>query len=151
MKLRMIGCAFVLYVSSLASTMLAQQSSVQKPPTSFISITLQDTTTGQPITNHETLSATDNFQVTVTTNNINCAGQFVVTALGASGAPPSVLVQAVPYIVGPAVGTNSVSGSTLNASVLPSGYNDWKISTTCNGAERGQFAYAHFEFYVNTN
>src|SRR5579863_1793910 len=126
----------------------AQQSLAEKPAALSLTITVQDITTGQPITNGETLHATDNFQVTVTTNNINCAGQFVVTALGAPGAPPSVLVQTVPYVIGPASGGNSAIGSTLNASVLPSGYNDWKISTSCNGANRGQFASSHFEFFV---
>jgi hypothetical protein len=118
-------------------------------PSLTVAITVQDVTTGKPISNGETLNALDNFQVTVTTNDTDCVGQFVVTALGAPGAPPSVLVQAVPYIIGPNSGSESATGGILTAGVLPTGFNDWKISTTCNGAVRRQFAASHFEFFVN--
>jgi hypothetical protein len=117
----------------------------------FTTITVQDVTTGLPISNGQTLASSDKFQVTVTTNDVNCAGQYTVTALGAPGVPPSVLVQVVPYIIGPASRHNSVTGGILSAGVLPSGYNDWKISSSCGGAQTGQFAFSHFEFFVKVD
>jgi hypothetical protein len=65
--------------------------------------------------------------------------------LGATGAPPSVLVRFVPFIVGPAVATNQVTGEILQAVGID---NAWKISASCNGAERGQFAFDSREFFV---
>lgn len=116
---------------------------------SFVTITVQDLTTGQGIANGETLSASDNFQVTVTTDNVDCAGQFVVTALGARGAPPEVLVQSNTYIIGPnSGGGNAITGGVLTAATLPSGHNDWKISASCNATRQEQFAANHFEFFV---
>jgi hypothetical protein len=69
----------------------------------------------------------------------------VVTALGASGAPPSVLVQSVPFIIGPAVGSNEATGAVLQAAGVD---NDWKVTASCNGARRGQIAFAFHEFLV---
>ncbi len=115
------------------------------PKVPVLTTTVQDVTTGHNITSGEILTTNDNFQVTVTTHDVDCAGQFVVTALGAPGAPPSVLVQVVPYIIGPASGGGgSVTGSILNAG----GNNDWKISTSCNGAQPRQFYSSQFEFFV---
>jgi hypothetical protein len=85
--------------------------------------------------------------VTVTgAPEFNCAGQFVVTALGAPGAPPSVLVQFQAFIIGPAVGTNSVAGGVLTSNGIPGDENDWKISASCNGATQNSFACGSFEF-----
>ncbi len=115
------------------------------PKVPVLTLTVRDLTTGRAISPKQTLTASDNFQVTVTTHDVDCAGQFVVTALGAPGAPPSVLVQLVPYIVGPASGgASSVTGGILNAG----GNNDWKISTSCNGALPGQFYSSQFEFFI---
>src|SRR2546425_9748162 len=82
-----------------------------------ISIEVTNLDTGMPIKRRDTLTAVTPFQVTVTTNGIDCAGQFVVTALGdpSVGAPPSVLVQFIPFIIGPAVGNNSASGEPLDS------------------------------------
>lgn len=110
-----------------------------------VSIAVADLTTGHPIVPGQTVNNGDSFQVTVTTNGTNCAGQFVVTALGAPGAPPSVLVQVVPYIVGPASGGNSVTGNTLTAGGTG---NEFKVSTSCDGVHTGQVAYSSFEFRV---
>jgi hypothetical protein len=118
-------------------------------PHPVITISVTDLTTGETISNEQTITATDFFQVTVTTNGVNCAGQFVVTALGASGSPPSVLVQSVPFIIGPAVSSNSVSGTQLQATVLSIGFNSWKISASCNGVGINQFAFASFQFFVS--
>ncbi len=113
-----------------------------------LSVTVVDLTTGKPISSGETVANDDKFQVTVTsTNGVNCAGQWVVSALGAPGAPPAVLVQSVPFIIGPASGGNSATGSPLTANGIP---NDWKISASCDGAEPGQFAEASLEFFVGT-
>ena len=112
-----------------------------------VTVTVQDVTTGQPISNGEVLHATDNFQVTVTTNGINCIGNFLVTAENTTGEIGS---QEVFYIIGPASGSDSASGSILNAFVLPNGTNDWKISNACNGAVPHQFSLSRFEFFVNT-
>jgi len=113
-----------------------------------LTISVSDLTTGQPIARQQIVTAGDAFQVTVSTGGTDCAGQLVVTALGASGAPPSALVQVLPYIVGSSVGSNSATGGTLTAGVLPNGTNDWKISTSCNGADTNQFAFSRFEFFA---
>jgi hypothetical protein len=114
-----------------------------------ISATVQDLTTGKPIKRGQTVAAGDQFQVTLTTNDVDCAGQFVVTALGGSQAPPSVLVQVVPFIVGPASGGNSATGGTLTANGFGNLPNDWKVSATCNGAVPNQFSSATFEFFAH--
>ncbi len=115
----------------------------------MIQVSVFDVTTGQPIAPGQVLTTnTDQFQVTVTTNNIDCAGQFTVTALGAPGNPPSVLVQSVPFIIGPFGGSNSVTGGVLTAGSRPDGTNDFKVSASCNGAVPAQFAFDTFEFFV---
>jgi hypothetical protein len=112
-----------------------------------ISISVFDVTTGQPILQGETITAGDQFQATVTVNNdINCAGQFVVTAIGAPGAPPEVLVQLVPIIIGPAVGTNSATGGILTSNGTPGHPNYWKVSASCNGVTLNAFGFAQFQF-----
>ena len=114
-----------------------------------IHVTVKDVTTGKMIKPGQMVHAGDLFQVTVTTNGVDCAGQFVVTALGASGAPPSVLVQSMPFIIGPATGSNSVTGGELSANSMGStGTNDWKVTASCNGPVALQIAYGHMEFYV---
>jgi|GEM_PF-6342036 len=78
------------------------------------------------------------FQVEVINYGADCAGQFVVTALGDPnlGAPPSALVQFVSYIIGPSVDSNSATGVPLVASIGGlDDFNDWKITASCNGAE----------------
>jgi hypothetical protein len=132
-----------LVLASLVTSLVAQN-----PPRPVLKITVSDLTTGQLIAPEQTVTAGDTFQVTASTGGTDCAGQFVVTALGASGAPPSVLVQFLPYIVGASVGSNSVTGGTLTASVLAIGTNDWKISTSCNAAATHQFAFSSFEFFA---
>jgi hypothetical protein len=115
-------------------------------------ITVQDLTTGQPITNGETISALDNYTVTVTTNGINCAGQLTVTALGAPGFPPEVGVLSTPFFIGPYKGgSDSFTTSTVMIGVLPNGTNDFKISSSCNAPGRGKFSFSHFEFFANVN
>jgi len=117
-----------------------------KSPT--IAVTVQDITTGLQISNGETVTAGDQFQVTVTvTNNIDCAGQFVVTALGASGAPPEVLVQDVIFIVGPASGGDTATGGILTSNGTPGRPNEWKVSASCDGAAApGAFGFSKFHF-----
>jgi hypothetical protein len=109
-----------------------------------ITIDVRDFNTGEPIRRGETLTEITDFQVTITTAGVDCAGQFVVTALGAPGVPPSVVVQAVAFVIGPAVGSNSLSGSPLDSGLQ----NDWKITASCNGAERLQRDFDFFEFFA---
>jgi hypothetical protein len=117
------------------------------PPTSppldrlRIGIRVTDVATGQPI--GESVSSGTSFQVTVSTNGIDCAGQWVVTSIGAPGLPPSVIVQAVPFIVGPALGNDSAVGFILTTS--PN--NRYKVSASCNGFEVGEHDFAFFEFF----
>jgi hypothetical protein len=95
------------------------QSNAAAPPNPTIAVTVLDVTTGLQISSGETITAGDKFQVTVTvTNNIDCAGQFVVTALGASGAPPEALVQNVIFTVGPASGGDSAKAECLSPTAL---------------------------------
>ena len=114
-----------------------------------LTITVRNPDTGERIRNEARVPAGTRFQVSVTTNGVDCAGQFVVSALGAPGNPPSVLVQFVQFIVGPATGGNTVTGAPLVANALAgTSVNDWKISASCNGARREQFAHADFEFFA---
>jgi hypothetical protein len=59
------------------------------------------------------------------------------------------LASTFPFTIGPT--SNSFSLSPFYVGVLPPGKNDWKISTSCNGASRGQFVFGKFEFFVNVN
>jgi hypothetical protein len=117
------------------------------PAAASIAISAKDLTAGKQIVSGSTITAGDKFQVTVTgAPEFNCAGQFVVTALGAEGAPPAVLVQNVTFIIGPAVGANSATGGELTSNGTPGHENDWKISASCNGTSPNSFAFSHFEF-----
>src|SRR5687768_14767799 len=69
-----------------------------------IDLLVTNANTGQPLSGKDPLTGPVLFQVAVRTNGVDCAGDFVVTALGAQGSPPSVLVQRVPFVIGPAVG-----------------------------------------------
>jgi hypothetical protein len=111
-----------------------------------VTISVNDLTTGQPISEGQTVAAGDQFQVSITVTGVDCAGQFVVTALGAPPSPPSDLVQFLPFIIGPAVGNNSVVGGVLTANGLNGGRNDWKVSVSCNGAVTNQFAFDRLQF-----
>ena len=109
-----------------------------------IDIVVMNLATGEPIHRGETLTSVTPFQITVTTNDVDCAGQFVVTALGAPGAPPSVLVEIRSFIIGPDRGTNTFSGQVLDSAIR----NDWKVSASCNGAQPKEVAFDSFEFFV---
>jgi len=115
---------------------------------SKIAISVMDLTAGRPLKDRETITPGvdgDRFQVTVNGNGGDCAGQYVVSALGAPGGLPSVLVQFVPFIIGPGVGNNSVTGPELTANP---GVNAWKISASCNGAGPKEFDFDSFEFFT---
>ncbi len=111
-----------------------------------IKISVTDITTGAPIRTRQTITAGDIFQVTVTTNGVDCAGQFVVTALGLN--TPAALVQFLAFTIGPASGNESVTGGQLTANDFNGGVNDWKISASCNGAARSQWSKDFFEFFA---
>lgn len=119
-------------------------------PQPVIRIAIANLDAGGLVRNDETIPAGTDVQITVTTNGVDCAGHLVVTALGAPGAPPATLVQTVPFILGPAVGNNAVTGSPLDAGVLPTGRNDFKVSATCNGAGHDHFSVAESEFLVQS-
>lgn len=116
-----------------------------------INIKVTNLDTGMPIKKKDTLFAVTPFQVTVINYEADCAGQFIVTALGDTniGAPPSVIVQAQTFIIGPSVDSNSASGAPLMANFGPDGYNDWKITASCNGVEPFQRSFDSFEFFVS--
>jgi hypothetical protein len=136
-----ISCAVLGLVMSASGFVRA--------PKAKISISVMDLTTGQPLAVGQTVAAGDLFQVTVTSNGGgDCAGQFVVTALGAPGFPPAALVQVMPFIVGAATGNNSAVGGVLTANALGTAANDWKISASCNNAGFGQFDFDRFEFFA---
>jgi hypothetical protein len=63
--------------------------------------------------------------------------------------PNPLDVVSSPFIIGPTTG-NSFNLTPFYSSVLASGTNDWKISTSCNGPGRGEFSFGNFEFFVNT-
>ena len=113
-----------------------------------LTVTVVDQTAGEPLKQGETVPPGHMFNVTVTTNDIDCAGQLAVTALGAAGAPPEVGVQTFGYVIGPNSGGNSANGATLMTGHPPGRKNDFKISATCNGVVKRQFVFKTFEFYV---
>jgi hypothetical protein len=114
-----------------------------------IHVTTKDLTTGKTIKANQTIAQGHTIQVSVTTNSVDCAGQFAVSALGAPGNPPAVLVQVVPYIIGPFVGSNIATGVPITvASLSATESNDFKVSATCNGAPATQWASSHLEFFV---
>ena len=110
-------------------------------------------TPDQPVRFGETINnQTPTITITVR-SNFNCAGQLALTALGAPGFPAEVGILTSPglYTIGPAVvppygNGNSVTTLPITLGVLPSGTNAFKISASCNGAGRAQFAFAVFEF-----
>jgi hypothetical protein len=142
------GDPVVMVVYNTADTDFAgPQTAWGGPAAASITIGVKDLTTGKQIVNKGTITAGDEFQVTVTSApEFNCAGQFVVTALGATGGPPEVLVQTVPFIIGPASGGNSATGGVLTSNGVVGQENDWKISTSCNGSTMSSFTSANFEF-----
>lgn len=118
-----------------------------------IKISVVNTATQAPIAKGAKFDASTPFQVTVTTNGVDCAGQFVVTALGdtSAGAPPAFVVQSMPFVIGAASGSNTVTGTPVSSTVTPDNSNDVKISATCNGAEPSQYSSAFEEFFVQLN
>lgn len=139
--------AIFLALSALSIGVSASGQDVTSP-NPHIAITVQDLTTGKPIHRGETIVAGDQFQATVAVlNNVDCAGQLVLTALGAPGNPPSVLVQVFPFIIGPASGGDSATGGILTSNGTPGHPNEWKVSASCNAATPATaFGFAQFQF-----
>jgi hypothetical protein len=126
---------------------LAAASSAAGSPRPRLAVEVVNLSTGLPLRHGESLPPLTQFQVRVRTlNSVDCAGQFVVTAVGATPAPPSVLVQAVPFIVGPAVGSNVATGFALDGGLE----NLWKVSASCNGAAPRSHDFDFFEFGVGS-
>ena len=116
-----------------------------------LQISVFNVTTGQDVPSGAVITQGDVFHVTVTLMpGVNCAGQYVVTAIGVAPAPPSAMVQSMAFILGPAVGSSSVTGGDLDAGTLPNGKNDYKVSASCNAAPRNAIGFARFEFFVKT-
>jgi hypothetical protein len=143
-----IGLLMSLIVTSVAllpSTALAM--GADRHPNIWIQVTNLDT--GMPIKRNKTFNSLGiPLEVTVTNYGADCAGQFVITAIGAPGSPPSVLVQFQAFIIGPSVGSNSVTADTIYTGVTPDGFNDIKITASCNGAAPHQKSFDFFEFFV---
>jgi hypothetical protein len=119
------------------------------PPAAHIGITVEDVTTGLPISPGGSITGPDQFQVTVTGGpELDCAGQFVVTAVGSGGTvPPALVVQAMTFVFQPAVAPPSVTGAPLPSGDATFGAeNDWKITASCNGSTQNSFAFSSFEF-----
>ena len=118
-----------------------------------ITITVQDLTTGQPITNGETLTATDTVQVWIsmpTTSTLNCAGELIVTQSGPPTNPAPQVAQNYIYFLGPAYGFFNVGFTAFPTFVQSNGKEDYKVSASCDGEANGSFKFAHFEFHVKT-
>jgi hypothetical protein len=110
-----------------------------------IKITVMDLDAYKPIRNGQTLASLTDFRVTVTNTGGDCAGQFVVTALGDVTSAPSALVQTWSFIIGP--DSPSASGTQLDSGLE----NDWKVSASCNGPNKNDFDFDSFEFFVNVS
>ena len=143
-----VGDPLVVYVyNSEDTTFTDAQTAWGGPAAASISISVEDVTTGKNVANGTTIPVGDTFQVTVTgAPEYNCTGQFIVTAVGAPGNPPSVSEQLVPFVIGPAVGTNTISGQDILANGTVGSGNDWRISASCNGTSPNSFAFSKFEF-----
>ena len=129
----------------LGAWLLQPESAAALPPTSKINLRVTRTDTWAAIRQNQIIKEAVTFQVEVVGNGADCAGQIVVTALGTGGAPPSVLVQLVPFLVGPAVGSDSATAFPLASPTD----NDWKVSASCHGAKKKQIDFARFEFFVD--
>ena len=115
----------------------------------FIRIMVTNLDTELPIQRNTTLYEVGiPWRVTVTNYGADCAGQFVITAIGAPGYPPSVSLQALAFTLGPSVGNYSVVSDIFLSGVTPDGLNDFKISASCNGALPQQKSFDFFEFFV---
>jgi hypothetical protein len=148
-KRRMLRAISTLFLAALTLPVgILASAQDATSPNPHIVVTVQDITTGKPIHQGETIVAGDQFQATVTVlNNVDCAGQLVLTALGAPGNPPSVIVQSFLFIIGPASGGDSATGGILTSNGTPGHPNDWKVSASCNAAMPGSaFGFAQFHF-----
>ena len=129
--------------STLSTPVMSAQAPLPGGRHLHIDVTAFRSDTGKPL--GSSVPPGTVFQVKVATNGVDCAGQFVVTALGAPGAPPSVLVQVVPFITGPALGQNAAIGAPLTAAGPG---NAFKISASCNGARDGEHSFGFTDFKV---
>lgn len=148
----MVAVGVAAGISVAAISLLTTRSTATAEPGvhPVIQISVQNLDASAPIKNHSVVPGGTHFQVRVSTNGVDCAGAFVVTAAGAPGNPPSVLVNVVPFIIGPFIGPPATSTEML-AGVRPDGRNDFKISATCAGAAPNQFAHDQFEFFVEAS
>ena len=143
----LIRLIFVLAFLSSTTTVTAHSDSHHKyKPKPKITISVLNISDGGEIRNRQTLTAETFFQVKVTTNGVDCAGQHVVTAIGAPGFPPSVLVQASTFTVGPAVSSDFFINPEILTSTIQ---NHWQISASCNGVRGKRAAFDFFEFFVD--
>ena len=146
---RIFVLAAIAALTSLLATHTVTGTALGSEKTLRLTLSVTNPDTGQPIRSGSTIPATTPFQVTASTNSIDCAGQIVITALGAPGFLPSVLVSSSTMIIGPAAATDAATTERLEAGALPrSAVNDFKISASCNGSRTRQFADADYEFYV---
>jgi hypothetical protein len=114
------------------------------PAAASIAISVQDLTTGKPIKNGSTITAGDQFQVTVTSApEYNCAGQFVVTALGAPGRRQRYLFRPCHLLSAPPRGGNSATGGVLSSNGIPGHENDWKVGASCKRSSHQLFRHIH--------
>jgi hypothetical protein len=146
-----VGDPLAVFVYNSEDTTFSQaQTAWGGPAAASITISVEDITTGESVANGTTIPVGDTFQVTVTgAPEYDCSGQFVVTAVGAPANPPSVSEQLVGFVIGPAVGTNTVSGQDILADGTVGSGNDWRISASCNGTSPNSFAFANFEFLTS--
>lgn len=143
--------AIIIIVSGLfLQTPLVAQAGGGNSPKLKLKITVTNLDTGQVIGQRATINNNTPIQVSVKTNGINCAGAFVLSARGdtSTGAPPVVIYQSVPIIIGPAIGDNTATGETHIATDWEGGFQNYKVSAVCNGFRTKQFDSDFFEFFV---
>ena len=131
----------------------SKEASFGTPPTLLVStgtslelqVLVKNATTDSVIADQAKIPAGTPYQVTVTTNEVDCAGAFVISGPGTSGGV--ALLAAQGFEIGPAAGLNSVSSSILTADVTADG-DTVKVSATCHGRAGGVFDSARTEFSV---
>ena len=117
----------------------------KKPIKSFLSISVFDLTTGQPLTNGQTLTEADQVQATVTTTGTICDGFYVATEKEPEGGSfPLAFIQGNHVQVG--AGTAYGVSNTYPPFALSSP--DTKFSASCGALEKGLFGGAAFEVFL---
>ncbi len=150
--MRIAMFCFGLVLMFISSGADAQEAAREPIPTTFLSITVVNITTGLPITNGETLPAGDySISVTVTDGGTNCMGQYEAVARFVTNFPMLRLTSAL-FMIGKDASADSVTFPPLYPiQNLDNKPGDYKLIATCGAFTENSFGVALFEFMVAAN